>query len=41
MNTERYIGVFDSEDLFDKAVQTLKDSNIEIEELAVIGEIRG
>jgi hypothetical protein len=33
MSDERYIGVFDNEELFDKAVQTLKDSNIDIEEL--------
>jgi hypothetical protein len=31
--SERYIGVFNDEDLFDKAVQSLKDSNIDIDEL--------
>ena|ERR1035437_3751305 len=31
--TERYIGVFDNEALFDQAVQSLKDSKIDIEEL--------
>jgi hypothetical protein len=31
--TERYIGVYDKEELFDQAVQSLKDSKIDIEEL--------
>lgn len=33
MNSERYIGVFDNEEFFEKAVQTLKDAKIDIEEL--------
>jgi hypothetical protein len=33
MDNERWIGVYINEELFDKAVQVLKDSNIEIEEL--------
>jgi hypothetical protein len=33
MSAERYIGVFNDEALFDKAVQTMKSSQINIEEL--------
>ena len=33
MSAERYIGVFNDEALFDKAAQTMKNSEINIEEL--------
>jgi hypothetical protein len=33
MNNEKYIGVFDDEELFDQAVKQIKESNIEIEEI--------
>jgi hypothetical protein len=33
MGTERYVGIFDNEELFDEAVHNIKDSNIEIEEI--------
>lgn len=33
MSTECYIGVFDNEQLFDKAVQSLKDDKIDIDEI--------
>jgi hypothetical protein len=33
MSTEKTIGVFENEELFDKAVQHMRDLNVEIEEL--------
>ena len=33
MNTNRYIGIFDTEELFDKAVQKLTDSKVLIEDI--------
>jgi hypothetical protein len=33
MNNERYIGIFDDEELFDHAIRKIKDSNVEIEEV--------